>query len=57
MNSSTAPCLLCNQAGAASMAGAWFIHWPVRPMRGLYRPVDESTHGEGVSEMFLKGHD
>jgi len=22
-------------AGAASMAGVWFIHWPVR---GLYRP-------------------
>jgi len=23
------------KAGAASMAGAWFIHWPVR---GLYGP-------------------
>jgi len=20
------------------MAGAWFIHWPVRPVRGLYGP-------------------
>jgi len=23
--------------GAASMAGAWFIHWPVWLMRGVYR--------------------
>ena len=30
------------KAGAASMASAWFIHWPVRPVwpaRGLYGPV------------------
>jgi len=30
------------KAGAANMAGAWFIHrpvWPVRPVRGLYGPV------------------
>jgi len=26
------------KAGAANMAGAWFIHSPVRPVRGLYRP-------------------
>jgi len=28
-------------AGAATMAGAWFIHWPVwtvRLVRGLYGP-------------------
>jgi len=33
---------LCIQytAGAASMAGAWSIHWPVRPVRGLYGPLD-----------------
>jgi len=24
-------------------AGAWFIHWPVRPVRGLYRPYLPST--------------
>jgi len=33
----TAPCLMYT-GGAASMVGAWFIHWPVRPMRGLYGP-------------------
>jgi len=30
------------KAGAAKMAGAWFIHrpvWPMRPVRALYRPV------------------
>jgi len=26
------------KAGAAKMAGAWFIHRPVWPVRGLYRP-------------------
>jgi len=35
------------KAGAASMAGAWFMHWPVR---GLYGPVlrrEESLRWEG----------
>ena len=27
------------KASAASMAGAWFIQWLVRPVCGLYRPV------------------
>jgi len=34
-------CVLYIKAGAANMAGAWFIHrlgWPVRPVHGLYRP-------------------
>jgi len=34
--------MLYIKAGAAKMAGAWFIHrpvWLVRPVRGLYRPV------------------
>jgi len=26
------------KASAANMVGAWFIHWLVRPVRGLYRP-------------------
>jgi len=26
-------------AGAASMAGAWFIHWAVRPVCGFYGPL------------------
>ena len=33
--------MLYIKAGAAKMAGAWFIHWPVRPVwpvRGLYGP-------------------
>jgi len=36
-------------AGVASMAGAWFIHWPVRPvwpMRGLYGPICIICAGE-----------
>jgi len=34
-------------AGAASMAGAWFIQWPVRPMHtvwpvnGLYGALED----------------
>jgi len=45
LDSLTVPCLVYNTAmyrdtaGAASMAGAWFIHWQVRPVRGLYGPV------------------
>ena len=44
LDSLTASCLVYNKAmytvaGAASMAGAWFIHWPVWPMRGLYGPA------------------
>jgi len=31
--------MLYIKAGAASMAGAWFIHWLVRLVRGLYGPV------------------
>ena len=31
--------MLYIKAGAANMAGAWFIHRPVRQVRGLYRPV------------------
>jgi len=31
------PCIQYT-AGAASMVGAWFIHWPVWPVRGLYGP-------------------
>jgi len=34
------------KAGAANMAGAWFIHrpvWLVRPVRGLYRPKVEDA--------------
>jgi len=37
--------LLYIKAGTTNMAGAWFIHrpvrpvWPVRPVRGLYGPV------------------
>ena len=34
--------MLYIKAGTASMAGAWFIHWPVRPVHGLYGP-DHST--------------
>jgi len=30
--------MLSIKAGAATMAGAWCIHWPVLPVRGLYRP-------------------
>ena len=30
-------CMLYINAGAASMAGAKFVHWSVQPMRGLYR--------------------
>jgi len=49
LDSLTAPCLVYNTtmyciqytADAASMAGAWFTHWPVRPVRGLYGPVDK----------------
>jgi len=26
------------KAGTTNMAGAWFIHRPVRPVRGLYGP-------------------
>jgi len=32
------PCIQYT-AGVASLAGAWFTHWPVRPMCGLYGPV------------------
>jgi len=32
-------CVLYIKAGTANMAGAWFIHRPVWPVRGLYRPV------------------
>ena len=32
-------CMLYIKAGAASMARAWFIHWPVQPVCGLYGPV------------------
>jgi len=32
------------KAGAAKIAGAWFIHWPVRPVRGLYRPALNPTN-------------
>jgi len=38
--------LIQYMAGAASMAGAWFIHWPVRPVRGL--------HGPHVRQSYLK---
>jgi len=32
-------------------AGAWFIHWPVRPVRGLYRPYLPNTkHNIKVTE-------
>jgi len=30
--------MLYIKADAASMAGAWFMHWPVQPVRGLYGP-------------------
>ena len=33
-------CMLYINAGAATMASAWFIHWQVRPVRGLYGPVN-----------------
>jgi len=43
LDSLMAPCLVYNMviyiqytAGSASMASAWFIHWPVRPVCGLY---------------------
>jgi len=40
-------------AGAASMDGAWFIHWPERvtperPVRGLYGPL-KSLESKGMS--------
>jgi len=28
------------KAGTTNMAGAWFIHRPVRPVRGLYGPCE-----------------
>jgi len=31
--------MLYIKASAASMAGAWFIQWLVRPVRGLYGPL------------------
>jgi len=31
------PCIQ-HTVGAASMASAWFIYWPMRPVRGLYGP-------------------
>ena len=37
LESLMAPCLMY-MGGAASMVGAWFVHWPVRLMRGLYGP-------------------
>jgi len=37
-------CVLYIKAGAATMAGAWFVHWPVRPVRGLYGPVNLCLH-------------
>ena len=52
LDSLTAPCFMCNMpliqytAGAASMAGAWFIHWLVRLVRGL--------HGPHVRQSYLK---
>jgi len=33
----------CRTAQLLIKAGAWFIHWPVRPVRGLYRPYLPST--------------
>jgi len=52
------------KAGAAKMAAAWFIHrpvWPVRPVRGLYRPISKNissvTHAGldilGKSNVFI----
>ena len=32
-------CVMIYEAGLVSMSGAWFLHWPVRPERGLYRPL------------------
>jgi len=32
--------MLYIKAVAASMAGAWFILWPVRPVCGLYGPCE-----------------
>jgi len=35
-------------------AGAWFIHWPVRPVRGLYRPYLTNTkHSIEVTETLV----
>jgi len=35
-------------AGVASMVSAWFIHWPVWLVRGLYEQVAE------ISDYFAK---
>jgi len=39
------------KVGAASMAGAWFIHWTVRsvwPVRDLYGPLHLATMSDDV---------
>jgi len=42
MNTTNSRCVLYIKAGAVNMAGAWFIH---RPVRGLYRPESSSKRG------------
>jgi len=44
------------------MAGAWFLHWTVRPMwpvRGLYRPVGGEVMDEAgvVNTFFYFGYE
>jgi len=34
--------MLYIKAGVANMSGAWFIHWPVRMVHGLYRPITKT---------------
>jgi len=44
LDSLTAPCLVYNTASAANMASAWFIHWPLQPVHGLYGHKTEKNY-------------
>jgi len=38
--------MLYIQAGAASMASAWFIHWPVRALHGPLTSLEFAAFGK-----------
>jgi len=44
IHTTNSQCVLYIKAGAVTMAGAWFIHWPLRPMRGLYGLTQRKLH-------------
>jgi len=49
MHTTNTQCVLYIKAGAATASMAGALHWPVRPVRGLYGPHKNSVLSRNLS--------